>query len=446
MRDEGPMTRRTTGGPKAIAANAAAFWFLGVFPVLGVLFNRGHMGIAAIGLAVCAGIAVADYGSKPTLAKMAEAWRPPYASVVWAVLFLCALAMLSAMWAFDGPFALQKSASLFGVLLIAAAAGAFMSGSDPSKAAFFGFSGLLLASLFLAEEAIGPAYFSSWKIFFDHPQWAIGTDGNARLLDHYLMQLNRSVVTVSILLWPVGFMLWHRGRRIMLALLLLIALPAIAMSFSQSAIFGLAAGSVAALATMVVGRIAVYGLAAAIMVLAAEAPLIFKVMPGIAGDFLVSAAGGGGAGERLVIWEAFAESIYQKPILGWGADAGRFFGREGIPAEHVPTGWPDAIWHHPHNGFLQGWVDFGIFGGFAVGAIFAAAALAIARLPAPLRPSALGCLAASAAVTLVSHGLWQTWSLMLMGLAAALFVWLAKTITLERGLADALSKADRPCA
>ncbi|MGE0231036.1 MAG: O-antigen ligase family protein [Flavobacteriaceae bacterium] len=428
------------------ASHAAAFWFLAVLPLLAVLFNRGHMGIAAIGLAIATVAAMRVTGVRGALGQIVRAWRPPYGPTVLAVLVFCILAEISSFWAFDPPLALARAASLAGVVLIALPLPALLSHSDARTTTIFAFSGLLAASLFLAEETIGPAVFSSWRIAVHYSQWPMGTEGNERLLDHYLMQINRSVVTVSLLLWPTGFLLWHRGRKDLLALLLLVALPAIAASFSQSAILGAIVGAVAALVTVLAWRLAVYGFAAAVMLLAAETPMIFKIMPDRAGEFLVKAAGGGGAAERLVIWKAFAESVFQRPILGWGADAGRFFGADDVPPKFVPKGWPDQMWHHPHNGFLQAWVDMGVFGGLTLGAIFAAASFAIAGLPASLRPAAMGCLAASAAVTLVSHGLWQTWSLMLMALCAAFFVWLGKTVALEADLSAALNMDGRPYA
>lgn len=57
---------------------------------------------------------------------------------------------------------------------------------------------------------------------------------------------------------------------------------------------------------------------------------------------------------RLLIWDFTWEKIWQKPIWGWGLESSRRLpGGEGMF---------DHMWLHPHNGFLQIWMELGVFG------------------------------------------------------------------------------------
>ncbi|MBI4968882.1 MAG: O-antigen ligase family protein [Rhodospirillales bacterium] len=113
---------------------------------------------------------------------------------------------------------------------------------------------------------------------------------------------------------------------------------------------------------------------------------------------------------RLIIWQFATERYFEHPLLGWGLDGSRRLpgGSDSIPgvegAEFMPL--------HPHNGFLQVWLELGV-----PGAILLAISLALlARYQmanlgdAKLRLGLV--LAASFAYFIqgsVSYGIWQNW-------------------------------------
>ena len=66
-----------------------------------------------------------------------------------------------------------------------------------------------------------------------------------------------------------------------------------------------------------------------------------------------------GQAQRLAVWEYSANLILERPVVGFGFDASRDIGSRG---EIVPeTNWP-ALPLHPHNAFLQVWLELGLIG------------------------------------------------------------------------------------
>jgi O-antigen ligase len=64
---------------------------------------------------------------------------------------------------------------------------------------------------------------------------------------------------------------------------------------------------------------------------------------------------------------------------------------------------------HPHNSFLQVWVELGIVGAILAGAVLMLMLRSLAVLPPGPRAAALALVAAAASVAFVEHGAWQAW-------------------------------------
>jgi O-antigen ligase len=127
---------------------------------------------------------------------------------------------------------------------------------------------------------------------------------------------------------------------------------------------------------------------------------------------------------RLVIWQFTDARIAERPALGWGMDAAR-----SMPGHNQYRSLPDAqgveqryelMPLHPHNGALQVWVELG-----AVGALIAAlitvvplARLAGRDVPSLDRAAGLASLAAAAVEVSLSYGVWQSWWVATLWLAA----------------------------
>jgi O-antigen ligase len=123
-----------------------------------------------------------------------------------------------------------------------------------------------------------------------------------------------------------------------------------------------------------------------------------------------------------VIWNWAADRIRERPILGWGMDASRAIpGGETEVEDYMdlrPFGIDLAgqvMPLHPHDAILQLWLELGM-----VGALLAAALAVWIWLQAGLAGAYPIALAAAAMPPLLlSFGIWQSWWLSTLFLAAA---------------------------
>ncbi len=112
--------------------------------------------------------------------------------------------------------------------------------------------------------------------------------------------------------------------------------------------------------------------------------------------------------QRLEIWEYSSKLALERPILGHGFDSSRFLGSLG---ETVPgTNWP-ALPLHPHNAFLQIWLELGLVGICLVSILLGT----IWRyFECELDQNhdisfAIACFVAVMTLSLISFGVWQYW-------------------------------------
>ncbi len=118
--------------------------------------------------------------------------------------------------------------------------------------------------------------------------------------------------------------------------------------------------------------------------------------------------------ERLRIWRASLELAIQSPLFGNGIEHVRAAGlRDAV------TGQPMTP-NHPHSFIIQCWVDLGAIGvvllGWCLWSVLGrlgAGRADAARMNLPLA-------AGSLAVWAVSHGMWQSWYVGLVGIVASL--------------------------
>jgi O-antigen ligase len=111
------------------------------------------------------------------------------------------------------------------------------------------------------------------------------------------------------------------------------------------------------------------------------------------------------AQERIEIWRG--GGLAAIAALPWGSGAGAAL---AFAEDAVRMGRFEGMgWGHPHNNFLQVWLELGA-PGVLLGAL---ASIAVWRAAAKLGRSAFqqtcGLVAAVSVVALVSHGLWQAW-------------------------------------
>jgi O-antigen ligase len=120
-------------------------------------------------------------------------------------------------------------------------------------------------------------------------------------------------------------------------------------------------------------------------------------------------------GYRIAIWGRVSELISENVLIGYGFDASRFIGET---AGLIPDAAGRTSFMHPHNGFLQIWLELGLVGV----ALFSATAILSVRQTVRRAPNrqalavAAGTITASSVTWLLSFGIWQAWWLAALGL------------------------------
>lgn len=180
----------------------------------------------------------------------------------------------------------------------------------------------------------------------------------------------------------------------------------------------LLAGALAYLATLFAPRLVLRGFGVAIAIAALGAP-IAAFLPAArlaaGGHFETSWA------QRLFIYEEGGKAALACAPLGCGADYGRVLSRENELVSIQGAAAPLPVMPlHPHNIFLQIWMDLGAPGAVTFGAAALFGFLALARLDAPrlffaATAATVSCLLVSA---LIEASLWQNWRVAAGGFAA----------------------------
>jgi O-antigen ligase len=216
-------------------------------------------------------------------------------------------------------------------------------------------------------------------------------------------------------------------KRPMLTLAAVLALAAVTvLSDSGSSVLGL----VAALATYALARVAprlVLGLGlACTMLMLFGAPLVGDLaMHGIP-ERVMTAIDGSHAEERVGIWQSFGEVARLRPWHGKGFNASGSLATSPVAAE-IPEQYRASLsWGHPHNAFLQIWVELGIPGVLLAGLGMFFLFRRLAWQPEAAIPIQVAATAAVLAIAVESHGAWQGWWFAGIGAQIFLFVCFAR--------------------
>ena len=227
-------------------------------------------------------------------------------------------------------------------------------------------------------------------------------------------------------------------------LLLVCALLAIGLSHDLAAKVALLAAGLAWLAGRWHWRTAVLAVGTAAVLAALLSPLAAERLPSpqVTADWTWLPAS---SHHRLTIWSFTARNIADKPLFGWGFDGARAIpgGKTIIPvvrlkgcAQTAPPVvvpgrdqpvagdcvlWEESLPLHPHNAWLQIWLELG-----GIGAVLAAwlvwgltERLGGQAAAPPDRAAAIATLVAALVVCSVSYGFWQSWWQSTLWIAAA---------------------------
>lgn len=180
-----------------------------------------------------------------------------------------------------------------------------------------------------------------------------------------------------------------------------------------------AAGLVCFAVAVVAPRLALVGVFGGLMVYAVLAPVLSTYVLTLDGVTNLGDPEWVGTESRIGIWHEASRLIALKPLFGHGFDSARALSAQ---ASTIPgTAWP-ALPLHPHNGFLQIWLELGGVGIAVMVALLAAAARALWPMTGRHLHLAisLATLTSTAVIALISFGIWQYWWLATWMFAAAL--------------------------
>jgi O-antigen ligase len=232
--------------------------------------------------------------------------------------------------------------------------------------------------------------------------------------------LNRPTLTLLLLYWPILYY-WRTTGRNSLAVFLGVLLTAtVFTSTSGASKLGLAAGIFGLLLSRMERLRPVTATVTLVAVFFLAQPIFGKVMDRALPESFVELTSSVHSRARIDIWKTFGEIIEHRPFgtgFGTGAVLSQNLVSQNISPElrsHLNAG-------HPHNNFLQLWVEVGIPGVLIALLIWALVAVRLHRTSQYARPERMAFLLTVASIALVSHGAWQGWWITAIGLGIVLF-------------------------
>ena len=247
-----------------------------------------------------------------------------------------------------------------------------------------------------------------------------------RWVDHlgpdYIMRLSnvpkRMGAALLLFAWPMALYIKPPRQRLWLSVLLLLGmLMTLPLLFSRTALVGALAG----LAMWAMSKWRPYaGYMAGLLLLPVSilSALMAILLLSIIHGYLLSYLPFSGQ-ERLDIWHYALQQGAAAWPFGIGLDGSRAFGPQ--------------IQTHPHNVYLQIFLEGGLIGTLLASLLGAVAWVELCKLPKTLQPYCWGFIASEAMLLASAYGLWQGWWLAAHALAAFMLVLVAK---LDQNISD----------
>jgi len=285
-----------------------------------------------------------------------------------------------------------------------------------------------IARLFLIGMGIG---FAIWvfDLAFDHPvhHWLDKIPADESLIKSNVPK--RTVGALSLLIWPFLALAFRERRlRVPAVLVYLILLASTEVVSGRSALVGLLVGAGVLAASLVHPTLTRRGLVIALTAIFLGVVPITHVLINdtnlMSDERLFSSAR-----HRIEIWGRAAGRVPDTLFLGRGIDAARSMSPDAGETSRFDTLTDHLFPLHPHNAFLEVWLELGALGVvLAIGLIFRLSA-SIGRLPSRLIPFATAQLAAASVLGGVAYGIWQAWWMSSFLAGALMIVAAARVVT-----------------
>jgi O-antigen ligase len=231
---------------------------------------------------------------------------------------------------------------------------------------------------------------------------------------------NRPVVTILLLLWPVLALLGIHRQRMLCLVLLLGTAGTIVLSDSEAAKLGLLAAVGASVLVYARSAWASRLFAVVLLGLVWIQPWFGSVITTLVPERLIEMTEAGHSRERLEVWQAFSEVARDRFAFGTGFASSLHVGSHPVAAGVDPAYRHALNIGHPHNAYLQVWVELGLPGALLLSWLILTVLSHLSRMPADPRSAGYVVLICAAAIALVSHGAWQGWWISAIALSAAL--------------------------
>jgi O-antigen ligase len=392
---------------------ASRFLLYGLLVLLPLTVVFGHRGVAPwLLLAAIPAFARGDFWmsafgelfDKPDI-------KNPFFAGLAAVIFFCLWIFLSGFWSPKGQFSLIFY--VLGPLLVGGSVVWYSLNLPPVWT-------YRLSSAFALSIAAGVAV-----LFFEGV-----TDGFLRSIippedlspggAKDITALGRGVTALAPALFPAAAIAaMVRGKWAGVVVVGTGFLAAITNDVSAN-VSAVAVGAVAAAAALAVPKVAIRIASVVFIALLLLAPAmallpvdtIFERFGGIAPASWL---------HRVAVWQSVAAHIPEGLPFGHGADYARIWKQAApmidVPGSPVPL---SVMPTHPHNVFLQIWLELGLPGVLSAAAFifFGARVLDKTKLPTAVTVALIGAVGAISVSLLVEGSLWQVWRLATIALAA----------------------------
>jgi len=216
--------------------------------------------------------------------------------------------------------------------------------------------------------------------------------------------INQPALLFALFLWPAALTLWVKGFRILSISFIGLSLILFVPSNSQSVGVALFAGSLACGLTALFPRVMKIWLSFAIISLMIALPWIPKFLQSLFTGYedWIPLSGL----HRLEIWDFVVGKISEKPLMGYGLEASRILGRDEISTV-IPGATLFSL--HPHNGFLQVWLELGLGGYVILGLLCLWLTHRISQLEGANKAFATGFFVCALSLFSTAYGMWQSW-------------------------------------
>ena len=244
-----------------------------------------------------------------------------------------------------------------------------------------------------------------------------------------IIALGRGVTALAPALFPAAAIAVRQWSRTAAAFVLALGVAAAATNDVLANVIAIGAGLVAAFMAISAQRFTLRLIGGCAIALLLLAPFLASQIPvdaiyasaqkHLSPEVLAQASS---SLHRLAIWKAAGVEALSCQPFGCGADYARMW-KETAPMVDVPGARVElsVIPIHPHNVFLQLWLELGIPGVAATAAFiwFGLTALLRAHLSRAVGAAIAGAFVAILISVMVEGSLWQVWRLAAMALAAS---------------------------